>query len=211
VAETIFKQIRLVDDLELACLSTMESWWPVYAKQHELEAGIAVGSLAQPRSWLQANSLDREASDALPAIVVVSPGMSKPPQQEGDGSFRAFYNIAIGVFVAANTHRDTQRMVRMNAGIAKLIMLQKQSLGGFADGTTILDESFDDNFPFVDNQTISAGQVVFEVEIAGAFNRFGGPTTGAVTPVAVPDPATQPGSEWPLVETVNATVEVKED
>jgi len=35
-------------------------------------------------------------------------------------------------------------------------------------------------------------------------NRFGGPSTGAIIPVATPDPATQPGSDWPLVATVTS-------
>lgn len=80
-------------------------------------------------------------------------------------------------------------------------MLQKQSLGGFADGTTWLDESYDDAFQFTDTQTVGAGQVVFAIEVAGVVNRYGGPPT----PIP-PDPDTQPGSDWPTVEEHTETV-----
>lgn len=207
---SIFDAIKIADDLETKTLTTLESWWPVYSKELELQAGIAPGTIAQPKSWLQADTLDREAGDALPAIVVVSPGLSgKKPAQEGDGSFRVWFSIGIGVFVGADRRKHTMRLVRIYTAIARTIMLQKQSLGGFADGTSWLDESYDDNFPFTDDQTISAGQVIFEVELAGVVNRRGGPTTGAVTPVATPNPATQPGSNWPLVATVTSTVTPK--
>lgn len=208
---SIFDAIKVADSLEAAAIATLESWWPVYTKEVELQSGLAPGTIAQPKSWLVANDLDHETADALPAVVVVSPGLSgrTPPKQEGDGSFRCFFSIGIGIFGGADNRKNTNRLTRLHTAIARTIMLQKQSLGGYADGTSWLDESYDDNFPFTDNQTISAGQVVFEVEVAGVVNRFGGPTTGAVVPGAVPDPVNQPGSEWPLVAKVTSTVTTK--
>lgn len=215
----IFYAIRLADDLEDAVLATLEAWWPVYVKELELQSPdapdpkhIDVGDLPAPKSWVKSNQMDRAASDNLPAIVVVSPGMSgrTPPKQEGDGSFRGFFSIGVGVFVSADQRNNTLRLVRLYTAIVRTILLQKQSLGGFADGTTWLDESYDDNFSFTDDQTISAGQVVFEIEVSGVVNRYGGPAVFGGPP-PVPDPDTQPGSDWPPVEEVNATVEIKED
>jgi hypothetical protein len=133
--------------------------------------------------------------------VVISPGLSSrnKPKQEGDGSFRVFFSIGVGVFVSAGNRQDTMKLVRVYTAIIRTILLQQQSLGDFADGSEWLDESYDDNFPFPDDLTISAGQVVFEIEVAGLVNRFGGPKT------VDPEP-TQPGSDWPLAETVTATV-----
>lgn len=210
---SIFGAIKLSDDLETATVNTLGSWWPVYSREVELQAQITPGSIAPPKSWLKANQLDREAADALPSIVVVSPGLSgrNAPKQEGDGSFRCWFSIAVGVFVASEDRKSTMRLVRLYTAIARTIILQKQSLRGFADGTTWLDESYDDNFPFADGRTISAGQVVFEVEVAGVVNRFDGPSTGSVEFPATPDPINQPGSNWPLVEIVTSTVDVRED
>lgn len=214
----IFGAIRLASDLEDAVLATLEKWWPVYVKELELQSPAApdpkhidVGQIAAPKSWLKADELDREATNNLPAIVVVSPGMSgrAAPKQEGDGTFRAFFSIGVGVFVSADQRNNTMRLVRLYTAIVRTILLQKQSLDGFADGTTWLDESYDDNFTFTDDETISAGQVVFEIELSGVVSRYGGPAVYGGPPPA-PDPDTQPGSTWPPVATTTATVAVKE-
>jgi hypothetical protein len=215
----IFGAIRLADDLEDAVLATLEKWWPVYVAELELQSPadtddpkhIEPGALPPPKAWVKANQLDRAASDNLPAIVVVSPGMSgrAAPKQEGDGTFRAFFSIGVGVFVSADQRSNTMRLVRLYTAIVRTILLQRQSLDGFADGTTWLDESYDDNFTFTDDQTISAGQVVFEIELSGVVNRYGGPAVYGGPPPD-PDPDTQPGSDWPLVAEASATVEVKE-
>lgn len=209
---TIFEAIKIADNLEQAALTTLETWWESYLREYERQAGLVANNVQPlkhglPKSWLLSNQLDAETRDRanLPAIVVLNPGMSgrNTPKQEGDGTFRVWWSLAVGVFVSANTRADTMKLVREYTAIARTIMLQKQSLGGFADGTTWLDESYDDNFPFSDDQTISAGQAVFEIEVAGVVNRFAGP-------VGAPDPVTQPGSSWPLATYVHATVEMED-
>jgi hypothetical protein len=208
---SIFEAIKIADDLETKTLETLEAWFKTYSREVELQQSIDEDSLPLPRSFITAERLDRESADQLPAIVVVSPGLSgKTPKQEGDGTFRCFFHIAIGVFVSSNSRANTKRLVRLYTAIARTIILQKQSLGGYADGTTWLDESYDDNFGFTDEQTMGAGQVVFEVEVAGVVNRRGGPAV-PFEPPPLPDPDTQPGSDWPTVDTVTATITVKED
>lgn len=208
----IFEAIKLADDLEQFVIRTLEDWFPVYIREVELTHDVYFpqDSLPLPRAYLTSDRVEKEAADQLPAIVVVNPGLSgKPPKQEGDGSFRAFFNVGVGVFVSSFDRTETKRLVRTYTAIVRTIMLQKQSLSGFADGTTWLDESYDDNFNFVDNQTIGAGQCVFEIEVAGVVNRYGGPAAfGGPTPE--PDPDTQPGALWPEVTSVIPTVEVEE-
>jgi hypothetical protein len=207
---SLFETIKIADALEEAALLTLKTWFPVYIREVELQSQdlpadqlIPLNALPLPRSYLTADKFDREAADQLPTIVVVSPGLSgRRPLQEGDGSFRVWYHLAVGVFVGANTRADTKRLVRVYTAIARTIMLQKQSLGGFADGTTWQDESYDDNFSFTDQQTIGAGQVVFEIEVDDVVNRWGGPTT-------LPDPVDQPGSDWTVVDTVSISVDTK--
>ena len=206
---SIYGPLTSAAELEQAVVDTLQKWFPTYLTEYELQAGLIPDRNTPPKhpapkAWLTADQLDRSAADALPAVVVVSPGLSKTaPKQEGDGSFRVFFSIGIGVFVSSNTRPDTIALVRVYTAILRTIMLQKQSLDGVADGCTWIDESYDDNFPFTDDQTMSAGQVVFEITIAGFVNRFAGPTTPD------PDPS-QPGSDWPLAETVMATVETED-
>lgn len=203
---SIFEAIAIADDLETKTVSTLETWFPVYIRELELQHAIPLGALPNPRSFITTDKLDREAADQMPAIVIVSPGLSgRSPRQEGDGTFRCFFHVAAGVFVSSHSRQETKKLVRYYTAIARTILLQKQSLGGYASGTTWQDESYDDNFSFTDEQTVGAGQVVFEVEVAGVVNRFGGPASSAL-----PDPDEQPGSTWPLVEKVTATVNLKE-
>lgn len=206
---SIYGAITSASELEQAVLATLQKWFPTYLVEYELQAGLIPDNTTPPKhplpkAWLTADQLDRSAADALPAVVAVSPGLTRNrPEQEGDGSFRVFFSLGVGIFVSGNTRGDTINLVRVYTAIIRTIMLQQQSLGGVADGMTWLDESYDDNFPFTDDQTMSAGQVVFEVTVAGVVNRFAGPTT--VDPLP-----TQPGSDWPLAETVLATVEPEE-
>lgn len=210
-AMSIFDAIAVADDLEQAVLDTLEKWFYTYLVEYELQAGLIPNNQTvpvhpMPRAYLKVNQLDKEAADQLPSIVCVSPGLSNrhAPMQEGDGSFRAFFNVGVGVFCTAKDRKDTMKICRIYTAICRTIMLQQQSLGGFADGSWWLDESYDPHFSFTDDQTISAGQVVFEIEVAGVVNRFGGPKTTD----PLPD---QPGSEWPLAEEVIAKVEIMED
>jgi hypothetical protein len=203
----IFGNIVLGSDVEDAAIATLEGWFPVYIREMELQKGIEEDALPLPRSYITADKLDREAVDQLPAIVVVSPGLSgkNSPQQEGDGTFRVPFAISVGVFVGGKDRTSTKNLVRQYVGICRMIMLQKQSLGGFADGSTWLDESYDDTFAFTDDQTISAGMVVYEIWVANAASRFGGPAVYGGPPPD-PDPDTQPGEEWPEAETVTANI-----
>lgn len=205
----IFGSILIADDLEEAVITTLQDWFPVYLREVAVFQGqnIPDGQLPGPRSFLTSSTVDRESADQLPSIVVVSPGLSgKPPKQEGDGSFRCPFSIGVGIFVSASDRRTTNRLVRLYTAIVRTIMIQKQAMGGFADGTTWLDESYDPDFKFTDQQTVGAGQCVFEVEVAGVVSRYGGPAVFGGPPPA-PDPVHQPGSVWPEVLTVTPNVE----
>jgi hypothetical protein len=208
---SIFDNITAATDLEDAVVATLQKWFATYLKEYEIQAGLIpdhtyASKHPLPKQYIRVTEMDKEAADQMPTLAVVNAGLSgrQSPMQEGDGTFRVTWGVGIGVFVAANNRPSTMALVRTYSAIVRTIMLQKQSLGGFADGTKWLDESYDDAFRFTDEQTISAGQVVFEVEVAGVVNRFGGPKT----PDPLPD---QPGSSWPIATQVIATVEVKED
>lgn len=207
----IFGEVVLAKQLEEAVITTLENWFPVYIREIEIQQSLAQDVLPLPRSFITTDKINRENTDQLPAIVVVSPGLTGrgAPKQEGDGTFCVPWAISIGVFVSGKDRTTTKDLIRYYTGICRAIMLQKQSLGGFADGTTWLDESYDDNFAFTDQETIGAGSVVFEVWVAGVVQRFGGPAVYGGPPPA-PDPVNQPGSTWPEADTVTANITTKE-
>lgn len=206
MTDDIFGAIKIASDLEEAVVTTLRSWWPVYARELEIQHNITQDALPLPRSFLTAARVEREAADQLPSIVVVSPGLSGTrPMREGDGTYRVYFMLGVGAFVAAKDRASTNNLLRTYIGIARTIMLQKSSMGGYVSALDWVDESYDDNLQFTDNQTIGAGQAIFEVLVDDVVSKYGGPIGEP------PDPDTQPGMQWPLVETVTATVEVKED
>jgi len=208
---SIFGAIEIADDVEQAVLDTLRTWFRTYLIEYELQSGLIddkhdTPKHPMPKQYIKANDLDSANSDALPTIVVMSPGLSpnQRPKMEGDGTFRVFFNIGIGVFVGSGIRDNTLKLVRVYAAIVRTIMLQKPDLNGLSDGSTWMDESYTPHFAMEDDQTISAGQVLFEVEIPGIVARYGGPRE------PIPDPE-MPGSNWPTVQTHEETVESEED
>ena len=204
----IFGQIISANELETAVIDTLNSWFKTYARELEIQLDLPQDALPMPRSFITVDKIDRGNKDQLPSIVVVSPGLAgKAPKQEGDGTFTANFSVGVGIFVSGRDDVSTKNLVRWYASIVRAIMLQKQSLGGFTSGgVTWLDESYDDNFQVTDNLTVGAGELVFDISVVGVVNRVGGP------PYPIPpDPDTQPGSQWPTANTVEAEVEMMED
>src|SRR6516164_9245858 len=182
---SIFGALVIGSQVEQAVLDTLQLWFPTYLKEFELEAGLTTDKFSPPiiplpKSYAKANQFQKASAENLPAIVCVSPGLSprNKPRQEGDGSFRVFFSIGAGVFCGARDRKATLDLVRVYTGIMRQILLQKEGLGNppFADGSSWMDERWDDNFDTVDNQTIASGVVTFEVEVAGVVSRFGGPS-----------------------------------
>jgi hypothetical protein len=192
--------------LETWVRDTLEDWFPTYLQEIEVQRGMTRGKLPSPRAYIVSETADREAADQLPAIVVISPGLAgHKPVGEGDGSVRAIWTIGVGAFVSADTRENTKKLVRIYCAATRAILLQHRGLGGVAPDYNAanvewLDESFDDDFQFVDRQTISLGITSFEVEVAAVVNRQVGP----VTP---PDPDVLPGSQWPTADEVFVDIE----
>lgn len=196
----IFRQILVSTDVERAVVRHLQDWIPVYLREMEIQQSLPSGSLPLPESWLTSEEVESEHGDRLPGIVVVSPGFTRPPAQEGDGTFRAFYNVGVAIIASAATRQDTRYMVRVYSAAIAAAMMQRQS--AYGNNTTWVDHSFDDDQPFEDNQTINVGTNVFEVEVVGVLDRYAGPATNAT-----PDPLHQPGSHWPVAESMHVEVE----
>lgn len=186
----IFKPIVDGSVVEGWVMQTLKDWWQVYAREVAIQRGEDPDRYPLPKSYITVDGTtpDREVADQLPALVVVSPGLDgTPPRHDGRGQYRASWMVGIGLFVSGNTREATKDLVRIYTAIARAIMLQKSSLGGHASRATWTDESYDDDFNFTDQQTISAGSVIFSVEVDNVITHGAGP-------VGPPNPGTQPGS-----------------
>jgi hypothetical protein len=192
----IFQQIVDGGAIELWVQETLRDWFPVYLPELEIQKGLTPGEYPLPRAYVVSETGDKEAGDQLPAVAIISPGLTgDPPLQEGDGTIRASWHVGVGVYVSARDRDTTREMGRIYCAVVRSIILQHQSLGKRAAGVRWVDESYDDEFQFVDRSTITFGQVIFEVEVAGVVNAHAGPTKP-------PDPVVQPGQQQPVANEV---------
>lgn len=183
---------------------TLELWFPTYLRELEDQRGLPHGQIPPPLSYTISEDVDREAGDYLPALVVVSPGLAsgRAPQKEGDGAYRAWWNVGIGIFASSNSRNETRILVRRYLAVARTLLIQKRSLGGNANGIDWLDEDYEE-VDFETGATMGAGVAFFNVEVANVLMGRGGPR------VPDPDPVTQPGSTDPHVTGVNVTTSLE--
>jgi len=204
--DDIFLQILDGSQVEEAALSHVAAWMPVYLRELEIQREFPDDQhLPEIRSFTTFSRLDRFDEQQIPGVVVFSPGLAGAPTMEGDGSYTAIWNVGVSVFVSAPTIAATNRLAKLYTAALRAIMVQKQSLGGFANHVRWMDERYDDMFLPEDERTISSGTGLFEVAVTDVINKRGGPRT---YPFAEPpDPTAQPGSQWPEAQEVIIDVE----
>jgi hypothetical protein len=206
--DDIFKPIIDGNTLEQAIRDSIRAWWDVYSKEYALQRGYD-NPLPRPRSWIISQDVNRDGADQLPTVVVISPGLTgERPTRDGEGNFTAKWSVGVGIFVAAKNRGSTAKLVREYAAIIRAIVIQKPTFDGVASYVDWVDESYDDAFAFRDDETIAAGQVILDVTVEDVLNKFGGPSGD---PPPLPDPDTQPGSQWLPIDKAYVQVEVDVD
>lgn len=205
---TIFDRILTTDQVEAQAIGVLKAWIPTYLAELERQTSREPGSLPVPRAWTTATSFDKWPEDQLPAVLVISPGILDPPDAEGNGSYRVRFSLGIGVIVSAATMEQTAALAKTYIAALRAIMIQRPSLGGFAEGVTWLDENYDD-IPFDDFRSLGAGQAIFAVEVRNVTSRNAGPLTpddgGDGETIPTP-PQVEPYPEWPLVTDADVAI-----
>lgn len=199
------------EDVEQHVVRTLKHWLETYLRERELLTGRDMGSVARPKSWLVApTSDDRNPEDQFPMIMVNCTGLAGVPLQEGDGSFRAPWEISVSVLLSAKTMADSQSLVKgVYCPAIRMILLQKQSLRQWedpnakpiSDGIEWTDEGYQSPLGNESaDQTLFQGQITANVWMGGIVNRYDGPKNPA-------DEEGQPGSHWPQVLKVDVRPE----
>jgi hypothetical protein len=184
--------------VEQAVLATIEHWIENYLREAEYQFSWN-GEAPLPRSYRRVNDFDPIGVEQLPLIMAISPGLTDRPSMEGDGSFTFTWAVGVGILVSARTFEETRDLAGLYVTAVRALLLQNGSLGGFADGTYLLDERYDDA-PSDMSRTMGSAQVMFEVQVSNVVNRRRGPKA---LPMA-------PGTEHGRVETVHVEVDRKE-
>ena len=163
-------------EVEAAAIAVLKKWSSTYIAYFERQTNREVGSLPRIRAYTTTPVFDKWPEDQLPAVVLISPGISAPPLPDGSGLYRASFALAVAVVVSTANLADTAELTKLYVAALRTCIIQHQSLEGFAQGVDWLDENYD-NLPFEDNRSLGAGQANFGVEVGSLSRRWNGPTT----------------------------------
>lgn len=202
----IFGPIVTASTVEQATIATLQAWLPTYIAELERREGLDPGSVAAIRSWATVNKFRRAPQEQLPAAIVVSPGISQPPERRGDGLIDAWWRIGVAIVVFASTREATNDLAKLYAAAVRTIIVQKPALAGdpaapepLATRVQLISELSDDVPP--DYLEVGAtGQVEFDVLVEGIAQASTGPA----------EPTVDVPPNWPVVETPNVDIQLED-
>jgi hypothetical protein len=198
----IFGQILTSDAVEQAVVDTLLLWLPTYLAEMERQTGRDPQSVPMPKSVVRQDDINDMdyTEENIPMLVVSVPGTTEPPRKDGGGRYSTTWICGVGFVVAARDQYTTRRLSRLYIAAARAILVQKQSLGNFAEAVYWVGEEFND-IPKQKKASLAAGQSMFLVVVPDFMQDHGGPMEPVPTP-DLPDPV----GDWPTV--IEADVEV---
>lgn len=201
---SIFGEFITNDEVEQAVLNTVREWASTYLAEVERQKGMTAGDLPRPRSYVVASEFETIPGDEqLPMVIAIAPGLADPPSKNGSKRHRATWQVAVVVLVSVRRTADNNpRKVAGYYGAAvRGLLVQRPGLEGFAEGTTWVDESYQD-VNTEDSRSLGAVRVVFDVEVDGVVTGDAGP----VAPAPQGDPLA-PYDDPPEVESGKTHIE----
>ena len=196
---TIFGDIVTGADVEAAVQATIERWMPDYLAEVGAKYGYARGSLPLFRSFVPSLTIDTFEEDQTPSCVIVSPGTLSNPEKR-QRAMHARFALGIGCIVSGKDKDNTRLLARIYAAAVRTLIIQKPSLGEFAEGVNWISERYDAITALESaSRTLGAGVLQFGVDVGYVNQAYGGP-------MAPTDPTVPPG-DWPEVEKVVLTID----
>ena len=187
--DTLFGPIVTGWDVEQWCMETIREWADTYLCEVERQAGLQEASLQRIRGWVTAPSFDKWPEDQLPAVMLVSVGLSELPLKDGYGLYRARWQMGLGCIVSARTQTESHRMAMLYIAALRTLLIQRPSLGDRAAGIVWQDEDYT-QLAYDDIRTLAAGQAMFTVEVEGVSQAGAGP-------LSTDDPNDPACAPWP--------------
>lgn len=153
-------------EVEAAVLATLKTWLPTYIHEMERRTGRDPDTIAQVRSWNETSDFSQNPGIALPAVIVVSPGLGGEPERRGNGVYAAWWQIVVGVVVGAATARAANELAKLYAEAVRMLFVGRNGgLGDLRAHRRWLDESYDDAPPdFKQVATVATVSFSFLVE-----------------------------------------------
>lgn len=189
--------------LEEATEETLRLWLPAYIAEVERQEGLPAESMPMVRSYASVNEFIKFNEERLPALIVVSPGLSPTaPRKRGDGSYEAWYRVGAAVVAGGKNRETTRRNSQLYAAAIRGAILQHQTLGDF--GATEIRWTGERNADVPDEmgRTLGSGGNTFDVLVPDVVN----PRLGPLEP---PEDPYEPQT-WPPFSPGGVTVTPKE-
>lgn len=183
----------------------LREWMPDYLpnarRNGEALYGESFSDFPLPRSYtIVPREPDRWVEDQLPAILVVSTGPTEAPRRDGDGVYRGVFGIGVASICSAGSEELTGLFADLYFMAAAGILLDKPSLGGFAQGT-VMSGAPDNAFLTGErDRTLASRFCDFNVRVDRILEVTGGPAEH------LEDPDVDPGAR-PTVLTTEIEVE----
>jgi hypothetical protein len=201
-ATNVFGPIVTLRTVEQGVAAFLRLWFLDYLDEVERREGYAPGEIERPRGIPIHSDLSKWSEEQVPCLLVLSSGLTGPPERMGDGSYTTEWQIAVGAVVKDIDEDEARRLSSAYIAAVRTAVMHKQGLEGLGRVLRWRDETYDDTPP-ERRRTHAVGRFVFDVQIDNTLQE-GGPLLPSNAPLdpAVPPPATpspDPGP-WPDVQ-----------
>lgn len=203
---SIFGPIVTRIQIAAAVKETLSDWLPAYIAEIERQNELEPESLPMPRSYSTRTQVTKWGEDQTPAVVIVSPGLSGPPERDGSGIWRAPWGVAVAVIAGGNSQETVIENSSYYGAAVRACLLQRQPLPGVDGRVRWLDEDYTD-IPESDSRSLAAARIELECLIPTAVDDMAGPSPDTEPPE---DPYTEP-ADWPAAEETHLTITRRTD
>jgi hypothetical protein len=198
MTESLFGQMVSGAQVEQAVIDTVDLWMPTYLREAERQFGYAENSLLNFRTIKTDNEFTKEMANQLPALVVISVGITGKPRPQGGGPILASWVVGVALVVTARKQAEAEKLSKDYAALMRTLLLQQSSLGDFAAGVAWQNESYTD-IPSSEERQLASASMEFHIDVDEVSNQRAGLRTPPDDPTEVPS--------WPTAETVSVTTE----
>lgn len=191
----IFGSLITGDDVDQAVTSTLQTWSDTYLNRMCRKIGQTEGWLPSPGSYVHTNDPHYFPEDKPPVVVIAVPGTAERPIRDGQRYYRAKWDVRLVIFVQALDRESTERLAKLYGAAFRELLLQKRSLGGFAEGIVWHEELYGTRVADRDQRTLGSCELRFSVDVRDVVKTLGGPVS----------PITTEPADWPTATNVTST------
>lgn len=185
-----------------AARTVLSTWLPAYLAEIERQQNLDPESLPQIRSWTTRTEPTKWSEEQTPACVIVCPGLSGPPERDGNGTWRSRWGLGVAIITSGNSQESVIANSGYYGAAVRACLLQQQPLPNLDGRLSWLDEDYAE-IPEGKSRSLAAARIEFEALIPVTADDMVGPMGN---PPANPY---LPPAAWPTVNTTNLETEAE--